>query len=377
LKSRCLRSTGSTEVMVARISEVAKLAGVAPSSVSRVLSDHPDVSPGMKARVLRAAEQLGYQPNFLAQSLRTGATRTVGFVVRDISVPLFAGIVKGAEQVLEGYGYSVLLTNSLQDSALEAKHIQVLRQRRVDGLILSLQSEANPATLEALSSVTVPIVLLDRELIGTPADAVVFDHATGVAEAVAHLAALGHKRIGLIVGAGTRATRDRVRGFRLGCEQAGLPAGWQSIVQLGTVTREVAMEATSSLLDRPLAPTAIVAGDGQLGTAVLGALGERKLRLGQDLSVVICDDLELFRLMSPPISVVARDAEEMGAAAAQVLMNRLSEGSAAPVRQVLPTKFIARGSTASPHKARTTTRARPPRARRSAKATAQLTNRGA
>src|SRR5579862_8517243 len=97
-----------------KIKEVAALANVAPSSVSRVLNEHPDVSEEMRAKVLQAAEQLGYQPNFLAQSLRTGATRTVGFVVRDISIPLFAGIVKGAEQALEKNNYSVLLTNSLQ-----------------------------------------------------------------------------------------------------------------------------------------------------------------------------------------------------------------------------------------------------------------------
>src|SRR5579863_7394592 len=109
------------------IKAVASRAGVAPSSVSRALNDHPDVSEEMRARVLEAVKELGYQPDFLAQSLRLGATRTIGFIVRDISNPLFAGIVKGAEQELESHGYSVLLTNSLQNSALEAKHINVLR----------------------------------------------------------------------------------------------------------------------------------------------------------------------------------------------------------------------------------------------------------
>ena len=220
-----------------KIKEVARLADVAPSSVSRVLNDHPDVSAEMRARVLKAAEQLGYQPNFLAQSLRTGATRTVGFVVRDISIPLFAGIVKGAEQTLESYGYSVLLTNSLQNSALEAKHINVLRQRRVDGLILSLQSEANADTFKALQNLQVPIVLLDRELVGIPADAVLFDHASGVHEAVTALVQLGHTHIGLLVGSSeTRASRDRIRGFTRACEEAGIPAGWDNIVQLGSTT---------------------------------------------------------------------------------------------------------------------------------------------
>jgi LacI family transcriptional regulator len=332
-----------------KIKEVARLADVAPSSVSRVLNDHPDVSAEMRARVLKAAEQLGYQPNFLAQSLRTGATRTVGFVVRDISIPLFAGIVKGAEQTLESYGYSVLLTNSLQNSALEAKHINVLRQRRVDGLILSLQSEANADTFKALQNLQVPIVLLDRELVGIPADAVLFDHASGVHEAVTALVQLGHTHIGLLVGSSeTRASRDRIRGFTRACEEAGIPAGWDNIVQLGATTTEAVNRATASLLDPPLVLTALVAGDAQLGVAVLAAMNERKLRPGQDLSVVICDDLELFRLVDPPMSVVFRSAEEMGAAAARVLMKRLSDGSAPPAREMLPTNFIARGSTAAP-----------------------------
>lgn len=104
------------------------------------------------------------------------------------------------------------------------------------------------------------------------------------------------------------------------------------------------------MLDPPLTLTALVAGDAQLGIAVLAFMRKRKLRPGLDLSVVICDDLELFRLLDPPMSVVFRDAEEMGAAAARMLMARLSDGSAAPARQVLPTTYIPRGSTASPPK---------------------------
>ena len=267
-----------------KIKEVARLADVAPSSVSRVLNDHPDVSAEMRARVLKAAEQLGYQPNFLAQSLRTGATRTVGFVVRDISIPLFAGIVKGAEQTLESYGYSVLLTNSLQNSALEAKHINVLRQRRVDGLILSLQSEANADTFKALQNLQVPIVLLDRELVGIPADAVLFDHAVRGARSGNRPGPAGpspHRPVSRVIGdARTRGTV--YEGFTRACEEAGIPAGWDNIVQLGATTPEAVSRATASLLDPPLVLTALVAGDAQLGVAVLAAMNERKLRPGQD-----------------------------------------------------------------------------------------------
>ena len=102
------------------------------------------------------------------------------------------------------------------------------------------------------------------------------------------------------------------------------------------------------MLDAPQPPTALVAGDAQIGIAVLAVMRDRKLRAGRDLSVVICDDLEMFRLIDPPMSVVSRDAEEMGAVAAGILMRRLADRSSLPERQVLPTKFIARGSTGPP-----------------------------
>lgn len=331
----------------ATIKEVAQLAGVAPSSVSRALSDHPDVSPEMKARVLRAAGQLGYQPDFLAQSLRSGATRTVGFIVRDISIPLFADIIKGAERYLENHGYSTLLMNSFQDPALEAKHIRVLSNRRVDGLILSMASESNTETIKALREIQVPIVLLDRDLKGVTADSVLFDHAAGAYAAATALLELGHRRIGLIVGSPEiRPSRERLRGFATACEEAGNSYWRENVMEMGAFTPDFGLKATLALLDKPSPPTGIVAGELQLGIGMLAALNERGLRHGKDISIVVCDDLALLKLMDPPVSVVYRNAEEMGKVAAQLLMRRLKDPSLpTAVCEVLPTHFIPRGST--------------------------------
>lgn len=333
----------------ATIKEVAKLAGVAPSSVSRALNDHPDVSIEMKARVRRAAERLGYQPDFLAQSLRRGATRMVGFIVRDISVPLFADIVKGAERELENHGYSVLLMNSLRLPALEAKHIRLLSQRRVDGLILSMASEANSDTIAALHRVQAPTVLLDRELAGMAVDTVLFDHAFGVHHAVSTLLELGHRRIGLIVGApDIRPSRERLRGYISAHEEAGISVSWENVVQIGTYTRNFAVDASLSLLNRPLRPTAIVAADSQLGVGLLSALSTRGLRHGRDVAIVICDDLEFLQFLDPPVSVVYRNAQAMGTAAARLLLQRIADPSAHPMIEMLPTRFVPRGTTGPP-----------------------------
>lgn len=330
----------------ATIREVAQLAGVAPSSVSRALSNHPDVSPKMKERVLRAAAQLGYQPDFLAQSLRSGATRTVGFIVRDISIPLFADIIKGAEQTLENSGYSTLLMNSFQDPALEAKHIGVLSRRRVDGLIVSLASESNSETLRALGKIRIPIVLLDREVNGVAADTVVFDHAEGTRAATKTLIELGHRRIGLIIGSsGIRPSRERLRGFLSAYEAAGMLGRREDVMEMRTSTPETGAKATLALLDKALPPTAIVAGDSQLGVGMLTALNERGVRQGRDISVIVADDMSLLRLMDPPVSVVHRNAEDMGRVAAELLLRRLRDSSAPVALEVLPTRFISRGST--------------------------------
>src|SRR5687768_17117280 len=138
--------------------EVAELAEVAISSVSRVLSGHPDVSQEMRDRVLDAVAQLEYEPDFLAQSLRRGQTLSVGFVLADISNPLMAEIVLGAEAEMRGAGYSLLLMNSENDPALDAAHVRFFQGRRVDGMILSLVSETDPRTLEVLRAARVPLV---------------------------------------------------------------------------------------------------------------------------------------------------------------------------------------------------------------------------
>ena len=180
------------------IRDVANLAGVALSSVSRVLSDHPDVSPKMRKKVKDAAKQLDYQPDLLAQSLRSGSTRTVGFVLRDISNPLFAVIARRCEQELRSLGYSMILVNSDGDAEIEAENLSLLRRRRVDGIIVSLESERAATTLEALARFGGSVVLLDREVKGIAVGSVLCDPYSGVYAAVSDLIARGHRKISLI-----------------------------------------------------------------------------------------------------------------------------------------------------------------------------------
>jgi LacI family transcriptional regulator len=326
--------------------EVADMAGVAMSSVSRVLSGHPDVSPAMRRRVMEAVDSLGYQPDLLAQSLRRQATRSVGFVVGDISNPLLAEITLGAETTLREAGYSMLLTNSENEPALDAGHVRLLMQRRVDGLLLSLASEEHGDTVAALERLDAPIVLIDRELPrGVRASAVLSDHRTGMRAAVRHLLDLGHRRIGLILGQPMRFSRER----RLGLEEAYRERSLEPEYTIleGQLGSAHGRSATSRLLEGPEPPTAIVAGGNQLLIGTLEELQRRELRVGADISLVSCDAISITELFTPPIAVVRRDTRELGRRAAQLLLRHL-EGEDVRQEVVLPTEFVPRASCAPP-----------------------------
>lgn len=330
----------------ASMREVAERAGVAMSSVSRVISDHPDVSPAMRAKVLAAIDELGYQPDLLAQSMRRGETRSVGFVVGDISNPLLAEIALGAETTLRDGRYSMLLTNSENDPELDRDHIRLFQQRRVDGLLLSLAAETHPATLALLEDFEGPIVAIDRDLpASVRASAVMSDHRTGMREATGHLLDLGHRRIDLIAGKPLRYTREREAGLRSAYEDRGLEPTYR--VLEGHLSTAHGQAATRALLDADEPPTAIVAGGNQLLGGVLTELARRELEIGRQMSLVSCDAIALTDFFSPPIAVIRRDTRELGRRAAQLLLGHLG-GEQALQQVVLPTAFVARPSCAPP-----------------------------
>ncbi len=324
------------------IHDVANKAGVAVSSVSRALSSHPDVSPGMKAKVLAAAEELGYSPDPGAQSLRSGFTRTIGFVVRDIANPFFGDIIHGVEEALNDAGYTLLVTNSSGDPVREIDRLTLLRQRKVDALLLSSISEASTRTSKAIASFNRPVVLIDRDPRKLKAGSVLLDHAQGVREATTDLIALGHRRIAMITGStAIRPTRERLRGFQEAFEAAGLTVD-ESLLAPGAFSGTFAQETTKRLLALPDGerPTALIAGGVQTTIGVLEALSELGLRPGEGLSLVVCDDLPWLRVMRPMISVVTRDAEEMGRQAAGLALE-LIKGSE-PRSVMLPTAYEVR-----------------------------------
>lgn len=326
----------------ASMREVADLADVAISSVSRVLSGHPDVSAEMRDRVLDAVRQLEYEPDFLAQSLRRGATLSVGYVVGDISNPLIATITSGAESVLRQAGYSMLLMNSENDPELDAAHIRFFQARRVDGMILSLASERRQETLDILDQVDVPVIMVDRDVdADLDASIVRNDHRAGMRAAVGHLLDLGHRRIALITGAlDLWPVRERIAGMAEAVTARGVQDETMSLV--GSLSAEHGERSTEQLLAMDPRPTAIIAGGNQVLAGCVRALHRHGTSIPDDMSLVTCDQVDLSELHAPPIASIARDTLLLGRTAAELLLERLTGGE--PRTVLLPTTFTARPS---------------------------------
>lgn len=345
-KPKQARNVGRSAPSNPGMKEVADRAGVALSSVSRVLSGHPDVSDVMRNRVLDAVAALGYERNVLAQSLRTGDTKSIGFLVGDISNPLMSQIALGAETRLRASGYSTMLANSFNDPELNVEHLRFFKQRHVDGLLLSLSEENNPEINAALDTLDVPGVFVDREVDGSSFAAVLSDHATGIRAAVDHLYELGHRRIGLVNGnPKVRPTRERARALR--AASRSLP-GVTTVVKSSTFSAEHGYRAATELLGQPDAdrPTALIAGSNQILVGVLGALRDLDVTFPDDVSLVTCDDVPLAEFITPPITTISRDSEAMGNLAAELLLEQLAGDD--PRTVVLPTTFRATASCAPP-----------------------------
>jgi LacI family transcriptional regulator len=282
------------------------------------------VSAAMRARVEQATADLGYEPDLLAQSLRRGSTRTVGFVLRDISNPLFANIARGCEQVLRRSNYSMLITSSDGSVEAEAVNLALLRRRRVDGVIVSLVSETAPQARQALSDFAVPIVLLDREVEGFRCSAVLCDHYSGVRQATEELLARGHRRIALVSGSlDVRSSRERRRGYIDAYAAAGFEPP-EDLTVFGEFDPDFAKAQLIRMLPRAPSVTAVLTGGLGTTAGALRALRQLRKEPGKDVALVALDEWPDFDVFAPWLSSVTRDSGEMGTAAAALLLDLLN-----------------------------------------------------
>jgi LacI family transcriptional regulator len=330
------------------VHDVAREAGVSIGSVSRVLNGGRYTSADLVARVNAAVRKLGWQPDAKAQSLRSGASRTIGCLVTDITNPLYAACVAAIETRLAADGYMMLLACSRYDAEREAELLQLFQARGMDGLIVATLGEEEGATQEALRSSRVPVVLLDREL-RVERDVVLIDHRSGVASAVQYLAAMGHKRIALFTpGMAMRPGRERMAGYTEAHQALGLPLD-RALVRGISNQIHTSYDEMAQMLRGPKAPTAVIALGNQILSGVLRAIHEANQAIPGDISVIsIGSSTSDFNY--PPLTQVRFDVEANGRVAAEVLLERLRHPEAAPRTVTLATQLVVGSSCAAPRK---------------------------
>lgn len=332
----------------ATLQAVADAAGVHRSTASRALNAATArlLSAEVTERVHAASRALGYQRDVLAAGLRTGRSHLVGVLVPDIANPVFGPILNGIENALAADGYSLLIVNAGSDSFHQARLVRDLMARRVDGLVLATVQRRDPVLTLCLEA-GLPTVLVNRAETGVRASAVVADDAAGMALAVDHLAALGHRRIGHVAGPATLSTGLlRRRGFEAAMARHGLDPVATTVAD--AFTREAGLAAGLDLLARHRV-TAVTAGNDLLALGVYQALARSGLSCPGDVSVVGHNDMPLVDMLQPPLTTIRISPTEMGRDAARLLLRQMSgEAVAVATHRVAPV-FVQRGSTTRPH----------------------------
>jgi LacI family transcriptional regulator len=328
---------------MATMKDVAHRAGVSTATVSRALSGVADaVRPATRERVLQAVAELAYHPNHLPRNMRQRSSRTLGLVITDIANPFFTAIVRGCEDVAQSQGYSFLLANTDEDAAKEEQTLRTMASERVAGVILASADEASEPIRRLLGS-RIPVVALDRRIDGVAVDTVTSDNDSGAYDATKHLLDLGHERIGLVAGPETISSmRERTAGYTRALRSHGIT---ETLVSAGDLRERSGYTATLQLLDLPEPPTAIFSANNLMTIGVLAALRERGLSVPDEISLIGFDDLPTAELLQPPLTVVAQPTYQLGARAAELLLQRVRNPDAPVQEIVLAPQLVLRAST--------------------------------
>lgn len=324
------------------IHDVARAAGVAISSVSRVLNGNTS-NREMIERVRRAVEEVGYVPSAVAQSLKTRQTGQVAFAMEDIGNAAYLSMVRAIQPVLREAGFRLLLHSTGADVNDEIEVLDSLSQRYVDGLVLC-PIRVTDRHIEALRRAAVTVVVIGSLPDDVPVDNVRADSRLGAALAMEHLLEQGCRRIALVDGpADTVPGRSRHLGYQDGLRAAGIPERAE-LISFTDFTFGQGADAATAMLRLQQPPDAFFAANDVLAMGVLQAVREAGLSVPRDVAVVGMDDTELAATAWPPLSSVSLGAAERGRLAAELLLGRLADQDRAPKRITVRPRLVVRAS---------------------------------
>jgi LacI family transcriptional regulator len=329
--------------MTTTIADVAAKAGVSTATVSRVLAGVGRARAETRARVLEAARELDYRPSEVARSLKRRSTQTLGLIITDIENPFFPQLVRSVEDAARAAGYSVLLCNAAEDPEREASYLDLLVERRVDGLVIAASS-LGARHGDWLTAPPIPVVLVNTAAPEADVPAIMSDNEGGGRMVAEHLLGLGHRRFGYLMPPPRNVDApDRLAGVRRALREAGLGpdalqvARGEALVWGGEV-------AADDLLDRAPETTAFIGYNDLMAIGALRALRRRGRRVPADASVAGFDDVAMAAYVDPPLTTIGQRTEEMGRWAVGRL---IGDNGTGPITVRLPVHLEVRESTGS------------------------------
>jgi DNA-binding LacI/PurR family transcriptional regulator len=323
--------------------DVAQAAGVSMMTVSRVVNNKDDVSPATRDRVLEVIQQLNYRPSSIARGLVTQRTGALGVVVPDIANPFFSSIVRIAEEEAYAKGYSVFLGNTNEEPERELAVLQSLEDNFVDGLILCSSRLEDDRLAEVLDRFP-SAVLVFRDRKNADVGSITLDDVHGGEEAVRHLAASGHRNIGLISGpVVSMSTAGRLRGYQKALRQAGLPLNENWVRHCPPVV-ESGYEYGKELLQEYPEITALFCHNDLVAVGVLHACAELGRRVPEDLAVIGFDDIRLAALVTPSLTTLHVPRASIGTRAMKMLLSQMSSDNGSADDVHLKPELIVRQS---------------------------------
>jgi len=327
----------------ASISAVALHAGVSVATVSRVMNDMDGVRPGTRDKVMASVTALGYRLNHLARNLRTAASRLLLTMVPDVGNPFYSEIVRGIDSVAREHGYFVMLCDTGAEAGRESAYFDLLRTHRADGAIC-----LDPDTVQhalANESNVLPWVACCEFDPGIAVPYVGVDNYRAAGDAVRHLIARGHTRIGLVNSDQRyRYARERQRGYLDALQSAGLQARPEWRRQVDSLDYEAGKHATLQMMAQPDAPTAVFAVSDTLAIGALSALRQLNKRVPEEVAVVGFDDIAIAAQTWPALTTIAQPMRALGETAAQLLLLRLADPEATVQGVLLPHQLVQRES---------------------------------
>jgi LacI family transcriptional regulator len=324
------------------IADVAREAGVSSQTVSRVINNKGEISIDTRSSVQAVIARLGYRPSSIARSLATKRTHTIGLSVPDIANPFWPEIARGVEDVTWEQGYHVFLCNTTEAPEREETILQLLEDKRVDGVVVAGSRLPDERLLQLLSHHSAA-VLVNRTLAGSQAGVVRIDARDGAIQAVGHLLASGRRRIGFLAGPTTsQNSHAHMSGYLAACAAAGLPAD-QNRISPCPPTLEGGYQAVKALLDRHPNLDALYCYNDLVAIGVLRACGECGLRVPDDIAVVGFDDILLASLVTPSLTTLGVSKYDIGASAARMLF-AIIQGRAETSELVVKPTLVRRAS---------------------------------